>query len=674
VFIKCLCLVTAGFALVMSRASAITTVIVPTDQPTIQGAVNAAGEGGTVIINSDATFDETVTVTHSLTIHGGVGFRPTIRASGMCGTASCALFFNPNSAAPQMLAVSDLRLHPNSGLSANTEVVRVLNRGTGEASMILSNFSIQNPETTSGFLAFNIRRFSCTSGLNTVSVQSGSINIVGSDENAAGRGGFVMNEGGSLFVSDVDVIMSRVSGDAFNIANTPDCGQIIFGLYDSDITVASPTTGVADLGKIIRGVTATLERNRFNMASIGEGGAGGFLIGGGTGQTYSASITLNRNRFFASGPDRGIPVLVLPSSNGSVMLQATNNVLHGVHTGFRLGQNLNNPAGSVVATVANNTVDGCVFDAISIHSAEGSTVTVTAANNLLTHNEGWGISVASEPGGSLTVTSDYNGFFANAAGNVQAPLSVGPHDVVDDPIYVDYPDDDFRLGLGSSMINAGDNALVSTASDFLGAMRVQGGTVDIGAFEGGFPVSGATNTPSATPTPSATATRTPTRTATHTRTPTPSPTLTYTLTATPTCTATPSFTQTFTPTPTNTPSPTFTYTLTATPTRTATPSFTQTSTATPTFTPSPTFTCTLTVTPTPTPTAAILRSGDLNCDAVVSAADLPALVKLLPSGQPGSCGGDLTGDGAVDEKDIGVLIDEIYSDATQTLSSSARLR
>jgi hypothetical protein len=47
---------------------------------------------------------------------------------------------------------------------------------------------------------------------------------------------------------------------------------------------------------------------------------------------------------------------------------------------------------------------------------------------------------------------------------------------------------------------------------------------------------------------------------------------------------------------------------------------------------------------------------------------------LLPSGQPGSCGGDLTGDGAVDERDIGVLIDEIYSDATQTLSSSARLR
>ena len=93
----------------------------------------------------------------------------------------------------------------------------------------------------------------------------------------------------------------------------------------------------------------------------------------------------------------------------------------------------------------------------------------------------------------LTVISDYNGFFANEAGNVQAPclLALATWSTI-----LSTPDEDFRLGLGSPMINAGDNSLVSTAVDADGAMRVQGGIVDIGAFEGGFPVNGATNTPS----------------------------------------------------------------------------------------------------------------------------------------------------------------------------------
>jgi hypothetical protein len=64
----------------VSQAVAV-TVVVPTDELTIQAAVDAAGADGTVIINSNATFDETVRVTQSPTIHGGVGFHLTIRAT-----------------------------------------------------------------------------------------------------------------------------------------------------------------------------------------------------------------------------------------------------------------------------------------------------------------------------------------------------------------------------------------------------------------------------------------------------------------------------------------------------------------------------------------------------------------------------------------------------------------
>ena len=107
-----------------------------------------------------------------------------------------------------------------------------------------------------------------------------------------------------------------------------------------------------------------------------------------------------------------------------------------------------------------------------------------------------------------------------------------------------------------------------------------------------------TATPSPTPTPSHTPTQTPTATQTHTPTQTPTPTHTPTNTPTKTPTATP----TFTPTPTATPSPTHTPTQTPTPTPTPTNTPTPTTTPTPTHTPTPTSTPTPTHTPTQTPT------------------------------------------------------------------------
>jgi hypothetical protein len=262
----------------------------------------------------------------SLTIHGGVGFHPTIRATDNCSAASCAVFFEPNSVAAQMLVVTDVRFMAKSGLFANTEVVRVLNRGSGEASMILSNFVIEGPEGT-GYLAFNIGRLSCTSGLNTVSVQSGSIIITGSDENSAGGGGFTMSQGGSLFVSDVDLSMNFISGEAFNIANTPDCGQIIFALSDSFVAVSSPTNGLVDLGNIIRGVTATLGRNVFGMSSHGE--SAGIFLGGGTEQMYNASNTPNSQSFVGAGSRHRRTCR--PLCQRLRQLTTTNNLLRHAH-------------------------------------------------------------------------------------------------------------------------------------------------------------------------------------------------------------------------------------------------------------------------------------------------------------------------------------------------------
>ncbi|MFQ5668758.1 MAG: dockerin type I repeat-containing protein [Candidatus Binatia bacterium] len=190
------------------------------------------------------------------------------------------------------------------------------------------------------------------------------------------------------------------------------------------------------------------------------------------------------------------------------------------------------------------------------------------------------------------------------------------------------------------------------------------------------PTFSVTPTPAATPmptTPGPTFTPTPTRTGTPTTTATP----TSTHTRLPTPTHTPAPTSTFVPTPPATPTPSRTNTPTGTPTRSATltrtPAPTRTHTATATLSPTPTNTAiptstptatsTRTLTPTSAPTAVSTRTatatprpaqpGDANCDGRATAADLPALLRLLAGDASAPCdGADANRDGMVDGSDL----------------------
>jgi beta-glucanase (GH16 family) len=87
---------------------------------------------------------------------------------------------------------------------------------------------------------------------------------------------------------------------------------------------------------------------------------------------------------------------------------------------------------------------------------------------------------------------------------------------------------------------------------------------------------------------------------------------------------------------------------------------------------SPTATATQMPLLTPTATATPEPSqADVNCDAVVSAADLPALVLLLKAGKGGLCGGDVNGDGTLDAADVDALIEAMFAGAAQRLVSTA---
>ena len=155
--------------------------------------------------------------------------------------------------------------------------------------------------------------------------------------------------------------------------------------------------------------------------------------------------------------------------------------------------------------------------------------------------------------------------------------------------------------------------------------------------------------------------------------PTPSP-IAAPSSPTPTATSIPSSTPTLTPTSTPTPTSSQAMVPTDTPGFTETPSFvgtpmptdtpidqatsTATDTATPTSTPMPT--ATTTVTPSMPPTL-VAEPGDSNCDGLITAADLPQLLALLPLNDAGPCGAaDANGDGTVDEADVTFTIAALF--------------
>jgi hypothetical protein len=66
--------------------------------------------------------------------------------------------------------------------------------------------------------------------------------------------------------------------------------------------------------------------------------------------------------------------------------------IRNMGVGFRIGQGPGNPAGTVSATLTNNTVDGSRSDAVALNASDGEAVTVTMRNNLRP-TAGGGISV-----------------------------------------------------------------------------------------------------------------------------------------------------------------------------------------------------------------------------------------------------------------------------------------
>jgi hypothetical protein len=98
--------------------------------------------------------------------------------------------------------------------------------------------------------------------------------------------------------------------------------------------------------------------------------------------------------------------------------------------------------------------------------------------------------------GGTPVSASYNSIvynnFATTGPNYEGgtfsycdttPLPSGTGNITNNPAFVNLAGGDYHLQSNSPCINSGNNIYIASAIDFDGNPRIQGGTVDMGAYE-----------------------------------------------------------------------------------------------------------------------------------------------------------------------------------------------
>ncbi len=164
-----------------------------------------------------------------------------------------------------------------------------------------------------------------------------------------------------------------------------------------------------------------------------------------------------------------------------------NGSTHGVYAGRTLIANNisfnNGGAGihsfsSAHVDIVNNTgyYNGQVVNYANIYAVDSKDVRVL--NNVMVSAPGKPLTWNS---GDTNVTYDYNVYYGD-----QQPIVMGPHDIKENPLFVNASIDplvaNFHISQGSPAIDKGTSAL-TLVSDYEGRPRPQNGLMDIGAYE-----------------------------------------------------------------------------------------------------------------------------------------------------------------------------------------------
>jgi hypothetical protein len=234
-----------------------------------------------------------------------------------------------------------------------------------------------------------------------------------------------------------------------------------------------------------------------------------FLDGGGTYLANLNNCIIISNRlvqgFGGGGVDYGVlSNCVITANSGSMGGGALNSTL----TSCVISNNISGLGGGLYECMAtdslissNRATDGggaysnvlinCVLQYNFASQAGGGTYDSTLINCTVVSNtaagSGGGIADSSATNSIIYDNTSLSGmnWYISVLGYCDAmPLpEIGPDNITNDPAFVNPAAGNFQLQSNSPCINSGDDAMVSTTTDFAGNPRIVGGAVDMGAYE-----------------------------------------------------------------------------------------------------------------------------------------------------------------------------------------------
>jgi hypothetical protein len=234
-----------------------------------------------------------------------------------------------------------------------------------------------------------------------------------------------------------------------------------------------------------------------NVSNCVISGNSATTSGGGVFQGTLYNCTLTGNSSYAGGGASGSTLVGCTLNNNSAFSSVYGSAPYG---GGADSSTLNNcvlagnSAGEDGGGASSSTLNNCIITGNSATYA-GGVVGSALTNCTLVGNIGAGRYIGEGGGGADYSTlnnciiyfntspadPNYNDNTLTYCCTTPDPGGVG--NITNAPLIVNWPGGDFHLQSNSPCINAGNNAYVTTTNDLDGNPRIQGGTVDMGAYE-----------------------------------------------------------------------------------------------------------------------------------------------------------------------------------------------
>lgn len=463
---------------------------------TIQKAANTVVAGDTVLVR-EGIYQEFVTIKTSgsktngyITFQAYPGEHPIIDGSELTIASGKSALIHITNASYIIVDGFELRNLKASTHSQSPTGIRVLQSGT---EIHILNNDIHHIENT----------FSNGNGhgihiLGTSSVPLTNIRVSGNEVHHLATGS-----------SESVTLSGNIDGfvvENNRIHDNNNIGIDIAGFYNA---CSTPCRDQARNGTVAGNTVYNIDTSS-NASYNGNSAAGIYADG-------SANVVIERNLVYAN--DFGVSIASEKQGKSASGITVQNNyIYHNDLAGVVIGGSGTSNGGATDIKILNNTiVDNDVLDkGYAAVAFQNNVQNVQVANNIMYSSvKKMFVQKYNKTGSNVTV--DYNLYF-RLDGESGAPwvwnntsyrtwnefktaTGFDKNSVFADPLFVNLSGFDVHLQSGSAAIDSGLNSMAGGATDLDGASRIQGGAVDLGAYEFR---AGTQPTPMPTPTPSPT--------------------------------------------------------------------------------------------------------------------------------------------------------------------------